>query len=102
MNINYQQRLDSEIEKIVDAGTTPTLLLHACCAPCSSYCLEYLSKYFRITILYYNPNIYPDTEYWRRLNELRNFLQNFPWKNVEKKVKGVINVINYVWKSVLK
>ena len=78
MNINYQQRLDSEIEKIVDEGTTPTLLLHACCAPCSSYCLEYLSKYFRITILYYNPNIYPDTEYWRRLNELRNFLQNFP------------------------
>ena len=56
----------------------PTLLLHACCAPCSSYVIEYLSAYFDITILYYNPNIYPQEEYERRLVELKQFLVRFP------------------------
>lgn len=55
----------------------PRLLLHACCAPCSSYTLEYLSKYFDITIYYYNPNIHPAEEYARRLEELKNFLPRF-------------------------
>lgn len=55
----------------------PRLLLHACCAPCSSYTLEYLCKYFDITIYYYNPNIHPAEEYERRLNELENFLPRF-------------------------
>lgn len=55
----------------------PRLLLHACCAPCSSYTLEYLCKYFDITIYYYNPNIHPAEEYARRLNELENFLPRF-------------------------
>lgn len=55
----------------------PRLLLHACCAPCSSYTLEYLCEYFDITIYYYNPNIHPAQEYQRRLAELKNFLPRF-------------------------
>lgn len=62
-----------------NAGATkkPRLLLHACCAPCSSYTLEYLLKHFDITIYYYNPNIHPAEEYARRLEELKNFLPRF-------------------------
>lgn len=77
--INYQLKLD-EIIRSLD-GKTPKLLLHACCGPCSSYVLEYLSKYFEITILYYNPNIYPEEEYNRRLNELLNFIPKVNYKN---------------------
>ena len=55
-----------------------SLLLHACCGPCSSYVLEYLADFFDITILYYNPNIYPPEEYSRRLQELKDLLQKFP------------------------
>ena len=67
MKINYQIKLDEIIKK--EEGRTPTLLLHSCCAPCSSYVLEYLSKYFEITIVYYNPNISPYSEYKKRLDE---------------------------------
>lgn len=67
------------LEKIIlSLDKKPSLLLHACCAPCSSYVLEYLSEHFNITIFYYNPNIYPKEEYERRLNELKNFLNEFP------------------------
>lgn len=66
----------------------PSLLLHACCAPCSSYVIEYLSSFFEITILYYNPNIYPQEEYFRRLAELKKFLPNFP-PALQNKVKFV-------------
>lgn len=75
---NYQKELDEIIESLAASAARPSLLLHACCGPCSSYVLEYLSKYFRITIIYYNPNIYPEEEYLRRLNELKNFLPRFP------------------------
>lgn len=57
--INYQLALDREIEEIKNNGRVPTLLLHSCCGPCSSYVLEYLTKYFDVTVLYFNPNIYP-------------------------------------------
>lgn len=68
----------------------PKLLLHACCAPCSSYVIEYLSNYFDITIFYYNPNIFPPEEYKRRLCELENFLPGFEiaQKNHIKLVKA--------------
>ena len=75
---NYQKELDKILEKIPENSEKPSLLLHACCGPCSSYVLEYLAKFFDITILYYNPNIYPDKEYHRRLNELKNLLPRFP------------------------
>lgn len=66
---NYQKELDQLIDKFTKNGEAPTLLLHSCCAPCSSYVLEYLSNYFKITIYYYNPNIYPATEYSKRVVE---------------------------------
>ena len=74
--MNYQKELEKIIEKL-DLNSRPKLLLHACCGPCSSYVVEYLSKYFDITIYYYNPNIYPKEEYERRLNELKKFMSIF-------------------------
>ena len=75
--INYQKKLDELIAELTAAGRRPSLLLHACCGPCSSYVLEYLSKYFQITVLYYNPNIYPQKEYERRLAELKKLYERF-------------------------
>lgn len=66
-NRNYQSELDKIIQGL--GNDTPSLLLHTCCAPCSSYCIEYLSNYFEITVLYYNPNIYPESEYVYRKSE---------------------------------
>lgn len=62
--------------------------MHACCGPCSSYVLEYLASFFDITIFYYNPNIYPQEEYWRRLNELKELYTKFP-PVLENKVKVI-------------
>lgn len=76
--VNYQKLLDELIQKNEREGVVPTLLLHSCCAPCSSYVLEYLSQYFEITVLYYNPNIYPDEEYWKRVKEQQEFIRKFP------------------------
>lgn len=76
--VNYQLLLEREIEKNQAAGKRPRLLLHACCAPCSSYVLEYLSRYFAITLFYYNPNISPETEYRYRVEEVRRLLREMP------------------------
>ncbi len=76
--INYQRRLDSLIKTL---DYTPKLLLHSCCAPCSSYCLEYLSRYFSITVLYYNPNISPEEEFRKRAEEQRRLIGALPVKN---------------------
>ena len=74
---------DKKFKPEHDKKSKPTLLLHACCGPCSSYVLEYLSQYFEITVFYYNPNIYPQEEYNRRLNELKTFYTKFaPASNV--------------------
>ena len=71
--INYQKELDKITTTLGDAA--PALLLHSCCAPCSSYCIEYLSNYFNITVFYYNPNLYPDSEYERRANEQKRLIE---------------------------
>lgn len=76
MKRNYQKELDKTIEAQAGQGA-PKLLLHSCCAPCSSYVLEYLSQYFKITVFYYNPNIYPEEEYWKRAREQQDFIQKF-------------------------
>ncbi len=73
-NMNYQQKLDSILDKISDENRRPKLLLHACCAPCSSYVLEYLTNYFDITVFYYNPNISPEEEYKKRVEEINRFI----------------------------
>ncbi len=75
--MNYQKLLEEEIELIKNRTTKPKLLLHACCGPCSSYVIEYLSNFFEITIYYYNPNTYPEEEYVRRLDELNKFIKSF-------------------------
>lgn len=67
--INYQKKLDQVLKTLQEEGRVPRLLLHSCCAPCSSYVLEYLSEYFEITVFYYNPNIYPEEEYYKRTKE---------------------------------
>ncbi len=71
--VNYQLELDKIIHNMVAGGWTgenaPKLLLHSCCAPCSSYCIEYLSQYFNITVFYYNPNISQREEYRHRVSE---------------------------------
>lgn len=66
---NYQKVLDRTIEELNREGRRPGLLIHSCCAPCSSYVLEYLSEYFDITVYYFNPNIYPPEEYETRVRE---------------------------------
>ena len=72
--VNYQKELDRVIDRHQAAGEVPRLLLHVCCAPCSSYCLEYLSNYFDITVYYYNPNISLKEEYEYRLSEEKRFI----------------------------
>lgn len=79
--INYQIILDKELEKAANSYRTPLLFLHCCCAPCSSYVLEYLSEYFNIMIYYYNPNINPESEYKFRLEELERLVREMPHKN---------------------
>lgn len=81
MTVNYQVMLDKEIEKITKAEKRPRLLLHACCAPCSSYVLEYLNRYFDITVLFYNPNISPAAEFQLRANELQRLIKEMPAEN---------------------
>ena len=71
---NYSKELERLIQTLQQEKKTPTLLLHACCAPCSSAVLEYLSQYFAITLLYYNPNIAPYEEYQKREAELRRLV----------------------------
>ncbi|MDE6388036.1 MAG: epoxyqueuosine reductase QueH [Lachnospiraceae bacterium] len=84
MNRNYQKELDKLIERIgAENKGAPTLFLHSCCAPCSSYVLEYLRKYFRITVFYYNPNITEDEEYHKRVAEQKRLISSYN-KNLQK------------------
>jgi predicted adenine nucleotide alpha hydrolase (AANH) superfamily ATPase len=69
-NMNYQKELDKIIEDNKKNNIKPKLLLHSCCAPCTSYCLEYLHEYFDITLYFYNPNMSNREEYDKRANEL--------------------------------
>ncbi len=78
MKQNYQIILNNTIEEITKNHLRPTLLLHSCCAPCSSYVLEYLSRYFDITIFYYNPNISPKEEFLKRVNEMKRLINEMP------------------------
>ena len=77
---NYQKLLDETINRHQLNNEIPKLLLHSCCAPCSSYCIEYLSEYFEITVLYYNPNIFPEDEYNYRMAEQKRFIEQFTAK----------------------
>ncbi len=75
---NYQKELDKKIQSFGDKA--PSLFLHSCCAPCSSYVIEYLSNYFQITVFYYNPNIAPDEEYYFRSSEQKRLISEMKTK----------------------
>lgn len=87
--INYQKETDSVIESL--NGTVPTLLLHSCCAPCSSYTLEYLSRYFSITVFYFNPNISPKAEFDKRFAEQKRLIETLPSENKISLICGDYN-----------
>lgn len=82
MGVNYQKELEKIIANNEKEGIKPTLLLQVCCAPCSSYCLEYLHKYFSITVLFYNPNIYPESEYAVRESELLRLIDELGFNDI--------------------
>lgn len=91
--INY--RLEQEkILKGLDGEAPPRLLLHSCCAPCSSAVLEYLSEYFSITVFYFNPNIYPEEEFLHRISEQKRLISELPCKNK-------VDFIEHGWQSEL-
>ena len=88
MKQNYQLMLDKTLNDIKKEGIRPTLLLHACCAPCSSYVLEYLNRHFDITVFFYNPNITENAEYTKRADELIRLINELPHQDEIKFVDG--------------
>lgn len=92
---NYQKELETIIEGI-DVSKPPRLLLHACCAPCASYVLAYLSDYFDITVYYYNPNISPAGEFDKRFAEVRRLIAALPVKNEVKLIEGVYRYEDFI------
>ncbi len=86
--VNYQKETDKIIDSITSQNAVPRLLLHSCCAPCSSYTLEYLSQYFAITVFYFNPNISPQSEFEKRFAEQKRLVESLPAKNKIELVKG--------------
>ena len=93
--INYQNQLDRIIENI-SPEKPPRLLLHSCCAPCSSYTLEYLSRYFDITVYYFNPNISPKQEFDKRFEEQKRLISQMPFKNRVTLVEGDYNYDDFL------
>ena len=96
--VNYQKKLEEVLkevgQKLEAGGEKPSLLLHACCGPCSSYVLEYLAEFFQITVLYYNPNIYPEAEYRSRFEELKRLYKEF-----RPAVEGRVRVVELPYRA---
>ena len=88
MKINYQIEMERELARIEASGRRPRLLLHACCAPCSSYVLEALNRCFDIDVYYYNPNISPREEFDRRVAELQRLAEQLPHENALRVIVG--------------
>ena len=85
---NYQKELEKLIDQAQKDNKIPSLFLHSCCAPCSSYVLEYLSKYFNITVFYYNPNIYPEEEYRKRVHEITRLVNSMEFEHPVRLIEG--------------
>lgn len=90
--INYQIKLNEIIKDITNKDEVPSLLLHSCCGPCSSYVLEYLSEYFNIIVFYYNPNIYPSEEYFYRVEEQQKIIDLTKAKHPIRMIAGKYEV----------
>ncbi len=88
MGQNFQKELDEIVEKLTGDGKRKRLLLHVCCAPCASYVLEYLAPFFDITAFFYNPNIFPEEEYDKRLRELKKLLSAAVWGKKTELIEG--------------
>lgn len=86
--VNYQQVMENLIADNCIEGWSPRLLLHSCCGPCSTYCIQTLAEHFRVTVFYYNPNIYPPEEYHMRAGEQERFIERFPTKYPVQFVEG--------------
>ena len=86
--VNYQQVMENLIADNCIEGRSPRLLLHSCCGPCSPYCIQTLAEHFRVTVFYYNPNIYPPEEYHMRAGEQERFIERFPTKYPVQFVEG--------------
>lgn len=92
---NYQRELDTILTGLTADKTVPVLFLHSCCAPCSSYVLEYLSEYFNIIVYYYNPNIYPEGEYQKRAEEQQRLIASMPLKHPVRFLRGAFEADKY-------
>ena len=87
--INYNLILEETIASCQKQGIVPEVMLHSCCAPCSSYVLSLLGEYFRVRVFYYNPNIYPEEEYRMRAREQERFIAKFPTRYPVDYVEGI-------------
>lgn len=88
MKINYQIEMERELARIRQDGRRPRLLLHSCCAPCSSFVLERLTEAFDISVFYYNPNIAPEAEFLRRVEEQQRLIDALPHANKIELIRG--------------
>ena len=96
MKQNYQKELEKKIQKLQVEQKVPSLLLHACCAPCSSYVLEYLAEYFHITVFFYNPNITEAEEYQKRVEEEKRLIRELPVKYPVSFIEGAYEPERFV------
>ncbi len=86
---NYAKELDAKIAEFQKDGIYPRILLHACCAPCSSYCLEYLREFFDVTVFFFNPNITDGEEYRKRVIEEKRLIEEYNRQVDEKNFEGM-------------
>lgn len=86
--INYQRRMEQLIGESCSGASVPRLLLHSCCGPCSTHCIQCLAEYFSVTVYYYNPNIFPPEEYRMRAAEQERFVRAFPARHPLDFVEG--------------
>ena len=110
--INYQKQLEEVLKRMKEEGKRKRLLLHACCAPCSSYCLEYLREAFALTVFFYNPNLTEQEEYRRRVEEEKRLIdlmkswragmnrsafwrRRRDWKHAKKAENAVSDVLRF-------
>ena len=93
--VNYQRELDQIIDHLQKEEKVPKLLMHSCCAPCSSYCLSYLAEYFHITIYYYNPNISEKDEYDKRVAEQKRLIGELPTQYPVSFIEGEFDPKEY-------
>ncbi len=95
-NVNFSSLTEEVIREIENSGRRKSLLLHVCCAPCSSYVLEYLNKYFDITVYFYNPNIDDGSEYRYRADEAMRLIREMPTNNPVSYAEGEYEVEKFL------